>query len=156
MIFLAFCGLCFCGRKTSLSGRVFIVALSKSVHNCCAPHQAQTSVPGAQSQAIRPLSIVSQADRLQGRGTNAGQWPLDDGFDGWMPWKAACIFRTGEAMEPQFINDFATAASWAFKDFGTSSEGDCNTELIRTEQVSNTGYWERFWPGSSVTLLCSK
>ena len=33
MIFLAFCG-----RKTSLSGRVFIVALSKSVYNCCVPH----------------------------------------------------------------------------------------------------------------------
>jgi len=33
MIFLAFCSLSFCGRKTSLSGRVFIVVLSKSVHN---------------------------------------------------------------------------------------------------------------------------
>jgi len=74
MIFLAFCGLSFCGRKTSLSGRVFIVALSKSVHNCCVLHQAQASVPVAQSQAIRPPSIVSQADRLQGRGeTNADQ-----------------------------------------------------------------------------------
>ena len=75
MIFLAFCGLSFCGFKTSLSGRIFIVALSKSVHNCCVPHQAQASVPGARSQAIRPPSIVSQADRLQGRGeTNAGQF----------------------------------------------------------------------------------
>ena len=74
MIFLAFCGLSFCGLKISLSGRVFIVALSKSVHNCCVPHQAQASVPGAQSQAIQPPSIVSQAHRLQGRGeTNAGQ-----------------------------------------------------------------------------------
>jgi len=33
----------------------------------------------------------------------------------------------------------AAAAFCAFKDFGTSSEGDCDTELIRTEQVSNTG-----------------
>ena len=73
-IFLAFWGLSFCGRKTGLSGRVFIVALSKSVHNCCVPHQAQASVPGAQSQAIWPPSIVSQAHKLQGRGeTNAGQ-----------------------------------------------------------------------------------
>ena len=124
MIFLAFCGLSFCGRRTGLSGRVFIVALSKSVHNCCVPHQAQASVPGAQSQAIWPPSIVSQAHRLQGRGeTNAGQWPLEDGVNGWVPWEAACIFSTGEAMEPQLINNFATAASWAFKDFGTSSEG---------------------------------
>jgi len=30
MIFLAFCGFSFCGHKTNLSGRVFIVALSKS------------------------------------------------------------------------------------------------------------------------------
>ena len=63
MIFLAFCGLSFCGRKTSLSGRVFIVALIKSFRNCCVPHQAQASVAAAQSQAIRPLSIVSQAPR---------------------------------------------------------------------------------------------
>jgi len=49
VIFLAFCGLSFCGHRTSLSGRVFIVALIKSVNNCCVPHQAQASVPGAQS-----------------------------------------------------------------------------------------------------------
>ena len=47
-------------------------------------------------------------------------------------------------MESQLINNFATVAFRAFKDFGTSSEGDCNTELITTEQVSNTGNWERF------------
>jgi len=73
----------FVAAEASLSGRVFIVALSKSVHNCCVPHQAQASVPGAQSQAIRPPSIVSQADRLQSGGeTNAGQCPLEDGVDG--------------------------------------------------------------------------
>ena len=47
-------------------------------------------------------------------------------------------------MEPQLINNFAAAAFHAFKDFGTSLEGDCNTELIRTEQVSNADNWERF------------
>jgi len=47
-------------------------------------------------------------------------------------------------MEPQLINNFATATFCAFKDFGTSSEGDCSMELIRTKQVSNTGNWERF------------
>jgi len=61
-----------------------------------------------------------------------------------MPWEAACILSTGESMESQLINNFATVAFRAFKDFGTSSEGDCNTELITTEQVSNTGNWERF------------
>ena len=49
-----------------------------------------------------------------------------------MPWEAACIFITGEAMEPQLINNFAAVAFCAFKEFGTSSEGDCNTELIKT------------------------
>ena len=41
-------------------------------------------------------------------------------------------------MEPQLINNFAAAAFCAFKDFGISSEGDCDMEVIRTEQVSNT------------------
>jgi len=61
-----------------------------------------------------------------------------------MSWEAACIFSTGEAMEPQLIDHFAAAAFCAFKDFGTSSEGDRNTELIRIEHVSNAGNWERF------------
>jgi len=61
-----------------------------------------------------------------------------------MPWEAACIFRNGEAMDSQLINNFAAAEFCAFKDFGTSSEANCNTELIRAEQVSNTGNWERF------------
>jgi len=47
-------------------------------------------------------------------------------------------------MEPQLINNFAATAFCAFKDVGTSSEGDCNTELIRTEQVSDIGNWKRF------------
>jgi len=42
-------------------------------------------------------------------------------------------------MKPRLTNNFAAAAFCAFKDFGTSSEGDCNTELIRAEQVSNDG-----------------
>jgi len=36
--------------------------------------------------------------------------------------EAACIFSTGEAMEPKLISNFAAAAFCA-KDFGTSSEG---------------------------------
>jgi len=61
-----------------------------------------------------------------------------------MPWEAACIFSIGEAIEPQLINNFVTAAFCAFKDFGAGLEADYNTELIRTEQVSNIGNWERF------------
>jgi len=47
-------------------------------------------------------------------------------------------------MEPQLINNFVAAAFCAFKDFGISLEGNCNAELIRMEQVSNTGSWECF------------
>jgi len=60
-----------------------------------------------------------------------GKWP-------------AFLVQERPMIEPQLINNFAAAAFCAFKDFGTSSEGDCNTELIRAEQVSNTGNWERF------------
>ena len=35
MVFLAFCSLSLRNRKTCLSGSVFVVAPSKSVHNCC-------------------------------------------------------------------------------------------------------------------------
>ena len=145
MIFLAFCGLSFCGRKTSLSGRVFKVALSKCVHNCCVPHQAQASVSGAQSQAILPPSIVSQAHRLQGRGE-----PMRVNDLLRMELMAECLGK-----RPAFL---VQERPWSpsSSDFGTSSKGDCNTELIGIEQVSNNGNWERFLPGSSVTLLCSK
>jgi len=61
-------------------------------------------------------------------------------------------------MEPQLINNFAAAAFCAFKDFGTSYEGDCNMELIRTEQVSNTGNISEFMAGFNLIRfqLCIK
>ena len=40
--------------------------------------------------------------------------------------------------------------------FGTSSEGDCNSDLIMAQQVSNASKWEGFQPGSSVAFLCSE
>ena len=68
-----FCSLSLCCCSACLSGVVFVVALSKSVHNCCVPYQALTSVPGAQGQSIRPPPVPCQADGLQGRGEiNAG------------------------------------------------------------------------------------
>ena len=68
MIFLAFCDLSFCGRKTSLSGRVFSGPdLSKSVHNCCVPHQAPASVPGAQKSG-HPASFHRwSGSKVEGR-----------------------------------------------------------------------------------------
>ena len=47
-------------------------------------------------------------------------------------------------MQPELIKDFAAAAFCAFENFGTGSEGSCNTELISAEQVSNAGNWELF------------
>jgi len=61
-----------------------------------------------------------------------------------MSGKAACVFSAGETMQPQLIKGFAAAASCAFENFGTGSEGSCNTELISAEQVSNAGNWELF------------
>ena len=43
----------------------------------------------------------------------------------------APILDAGKAMKPQLVNKLATAEFRAFKNFGTSSEGNCNSELIR-------------------------
>jgi len=59
-------------------------------------------------------------------------------------------------MELQPINKLTTAAFRAFKNFNTSSEGDCSSEHIRAQQVSDTSGWEGLLPGSSVALLCSE
>jgi len=50
--------------------------------------------------------------------------------------EAACIFGTAEAMEPRLINNFAAAVFCAFKDFGTGSEGDCNTYCAQLRKYS--------------------
>ena len=64
-----------------------------------------------------------------------------------MSWEVTCIFSTGEAIEPKLINNFAAAAVCAFKDFGTSSEGDCNTELSRfpTLAIGNASDQAAVW-----------
>jgi len=45
--------------------------------------------------------------------------------------EAARILNAGEAVESKPV------ALCAFKNCGTSSEGDCNFQLIRAQQVSN-------------------
>jgi len=59
-------------------------------------------------------------------------------------------------MEPQLFNKLTTTAFRAFKFFGTSSEGDCNSEHIRAQQVSDTSNWEGFRLARSVALLYSE
>jgi len=61
-----------------------------------------------------------------------------------MSGEAAGILNAGETMKPQPVNKITTAAFHAFKIFGTSSEGDCNSELIRAQQVSDASNWEGF------------
>jgi len=61
-----------------------------------------------------------------------------------MSGETACVFDTGVAIESQLTTIFAVAAFCAFEDFGTGLEGDCNTEFIRAEQISNIGNWESF------------
>jgi len=70
--------------------------------------------------------------------------------------EAARILNAREATEPQPINKISTAAFCGFKIFDTSSEGDCNSEFTRAQQVSDACHWEGFRPGSDVALLCSE
>jgi len=48
-----------------------------------------------------------------------------------MSGEAAFILTSGEAMKPQPVNKLTTAAFRAFENIGTSSQGDCDSELIR-------------------------
>jgi len=52
--------------------------------------------------------------------------------------------------------NFAAAAFCAMKDFGTGLEGNCNTELIRAEQVFGTLATGNASDHAAVWLLCSE
>jgi len=73
-----------------------------------------------------------------------------------MSGKAACILNAGEAMKPQPVNKLPTAALHAFANIGTNSLGNCDSELIRAEQVSDASNWEGFRTSSGVAFLCSE
>jgi len=66
-----------------------------------------------------------------------------------MSGEAAHILNAGEAMKPQPVNKLPTAAFRAFENIGTSSQGNCDSELIRAQQVSDASNWE----GSGVAFL---
>jgi len=61
-----------------------------------------------------------------------------------MSGEAARILIVGQAMKPQPVNKLTTAAFRAFENIGTGSEGNCNSELIRPQQVSDASNWEGF------------
>jgi len=44
---------------------------------------------------------------------------------------AAHILNAGEAVNPQPVNKLPTAAFRAFENIATSSQGNCDSELIR-------------------------
>jgi len=51
-----------------------------------------------------------------------------------MSWEAARILNVGETMKPQAVNKLTTAAFRAFENIGTSSQGNCDSELIRQQE----------------------
>jgi len=61
-----------------------------------------------------------------------------------MSGEAARILNAGEAMKPQPVNKLSAAAFRAFENVGTSLQGDCGSELIRAQQVSDASNWEGF------------
>jgi len=61
-----------------------------------------------------------------------------------MSWEAARILNAGEAMKPKPVKKLTPVAFHSFKYFGTSSEDNCNSDLIRTQQVSDASNWEGF------------
>jgi len=50
-----------------------------------------------------------------------------------MSGEAARILNAGEAMKPQPVNKLPAAALRAFENIGTSSQGNCDLELIRIQ-----------------------
>jgi len=46
----------------------------------------------------------------------------------------ARILNAGEAVKPQPVNKLPTVAFRAFENIGTSSQGNCNSELIRASR----------------------
>jgi len=61
-----------------------------------------------------------------------------------MSGEAARILNAGEAMKPQPVNKLPTAAFRAFENIGTSLQGNCDSELIRDQQVPDASNWEGF------------
>jgi len=53
-----------------------------------------------------------------------------------MSGEVACILNAGEAVKPQPVNKLPTAAFCAFKNIGTSSQGNCDSELIRAQTLA--------------------
>ena len=95
-------------------------------------------LPLYQRFRVRPSGLLSsvskfcQANGLKDRGeTNAGQWSFEDRVYGWMSGEAARILNAGEAMKPQPVNKLSAAAFCAFENIGTSSQGNCGSELSR-------------------------
>jgi len=52
-----------------------------------------------------------------------------------MSGEAARILNAGEAMKSQPVNKLPSAAFHAYENIGTSSQGNCDSELIRSQQV---------------------
>jgi len=61
-----------------------------------------------------------------------------------MSGEAARILNVREAMKPQPVNKLPAAAFRAFENISTSLQGNCDSELIRAQQISDASNWEGF------------
>ena len=61
-----------------------------------------------------------------------------------MSGEAARILIAGEAMKPQPVIKLTTMVVPAFENIGTSLQGNCDSELIRAQEVSDASNWEGF------------
>ena len=61
-----------------------------------------------------------------------------------MSGEAARILNAGEAVKPQPVNKLPTVALRAFENIDISLQGNCDSELIRAQQVSYASNWEGF------------
>jgi len=62
--------------------------------------------------------------------------------------EAARILNAGEAVKPQPVNKLSTAAFRALENIGTSSQGNCDSELIRfpTLAIGKASDQAAVWP----------
>jgi len=61
-----------------------------------------------------------------------------------MSGEVARILNAGEVMKPQPVNKLTTVALCAFDNNGTSSQCNCNSDLIRAQQVPDASNREGF------------
>jgi len=84
--------------------------------------------PLYQGSKFRPLSILRQADRLQGRGEVNDLLTMELIAECLGMWPAFLMQES--PWSPSLSTNYLPVAFHGFKEIGTSLEGNCNIELI--------------------------